>query len=79
MPRPGDVAVRNGAPTGSTGSHVAIVESADPRTGMMTVIGGNQGRIRSSRPMRGYSFQTFGAGQDGRPGMSTLYAHGVGG
>jgi uncharacterized protein (TIGR02594 family) len=78
VPRPGDVAVRRGTPTGQTGSHVTIVESVDPRTGTMTVIGGNQGRIRRRMSMSGYSFQTLGAGEDGRPGGSTLYAQGVG-
>jgi hypothetical protein len=58
-PQPGDVAVRRGPRTGSTGSHVTIVEEYDPKTGRFTGIGGNQGGIRSQFPRRngqGYDF-----------------------
>jgi hypothetical protein len=58
-PEPGDVAVRRGTPTGSTGSHVTIVEGYDSKTHRFTGIGGNQGGIRRSFPTegrRGYDF-----------------------
>ena len=42
-PQPGDVAVRRGAATGSTGSHVTFVEGYDAKTGRFTGLGGNQG------------------------------------
>lgn len=42
-PQPGDIAVRRGTRTGSTGSHVTIVESVDPKTGGFKGLGGNQG------------------------------------
>jgi uncharacterized protein (TIGR02594 family) len=56
-PQPGDVAVRRPefhgrlgtGRTGDTGSHVTIVDAYDPKTGMMTVIGGNQGTDRQGR------------------------------
>lgn len=41
-PQPGDIAVRKGAPTGRTGSHVTIVEKFDPKTGRFIGLGGNQ-------------------------------------
>lgn len=49
-PVPGDIAVRRGAPTGATGSHVTIVEGYDPKTGGFTGLGGNQGAFE--RPFR---------------------------
>jgi uncharacterized protein (TIGR02594 family) len=57
VPQPGDVAIRRGVPTGSTGSHVTIVEGVDPQTGRFVGIGGNQGGIRSSFPLRGYEYR----------------------
>jgi uncharacterized protein (TIGR02594 family) len=79
IPRPGDVAVRKGTRTGNTGSHVGIVESIDPRSGIVTLIGGNQrAGVRTRIRLSDYGYQTYGAGQDGRPAFSTLYAHGVG-
>jgi uncharacterized protein (TIGR02594 family) len=41
-PQPGDIAVRKGVPTGSTGSHVTIVDSID-QNGSFMGVGGNQG------------------------------------
>jgi uncharacterized protein (TIGR02594 family) len=50
-PQPGDIAVRRGARTGNTGSHVTIVEDYDAKTGAFTGIGGNQGAFeRRFRP-----------------------------
>lgn len=47
-PQPGDIAVRRGAKTGDTGSHVTIVESVDGKT--FYGFGGNQGgKAQSSR------------------------------
>lgn len=48
-PQGGDVAVRRSARTGSTGSHVTIVDQFNAESGRFTGIGGNQGR----RGMRG--------------------------
>jgi uncharacterized protein (TIGR02594 family) len=42
-PQPGDIAVRRGPRTGSTGGHVTFVENVDPKTGRFTGLGGNQG------------------------------------
>jgi uncharacterized protein (TIGR02594 family) len=56
-PQPGDIAVRRGARTGSTGSHVTIVDQFDPETGRFKGIGGNQGRMMSSFPRSGYDFR----------------------
>jgi len=61
-PQPGDIAVRKGsrfggyAPTGSTGSHVNIVESYDPKSGSFSSIGGNQGPIRGQASASRYQF-----------------------
>ena len=63
-PRPhaGDVAVRRGTPTGSTGSHVMMVERVFP-DGSAIVIGGNQRHgIRqhvSARYMHMFDFRTW--------------------
>ena len=59
-PQPGDVAVRKGVPTGSTGSHVTFVEGYDPKTGRFTGIGGNQGSPRSSFPASQYDYRRGG-------------------
>jgi hypothetical protein len=59
-PVPGDIAVRRGVPTGSTGSHVNIVESYDPKSGTFKGLGGNQGAFErdfSSQGPRGYDFR----------------------
>lgn len=48
-PQGGDIAVRRGARTGSTGSHVTVVDRFNAESGRFTGIGGNQGR----RGMRG--------------------------
>ncbi|MDB5177590.1 MAG: hypothetical protein JWN75_1258 [Candidatus Saccharibacteria bacterium] len=55
-PQPGDIAVRKGARTGSTGSHVTIVDSVNG--GRFKGLGGNQrgGRI-SNFPTGGYEFR----------------------
>lgn len=56
-PQPGDIAVRKGAPTGATGSHVTIVENYDPNSGRFSGIGGNQGSARSNFPINRYEFR----------------------
>lgn len=58
-PQPGDVAVRRGAATGSTGSHVTIVDQFDPETGRFKGIGGNQGRggMRSNFDRNRFDFR----------------------
>lgn len=56
-PQAGDIAVRRGAPTGSTGSHVTIVENYDPRTGTFMGVGGNQGRPESRFNAGQYDFR----------------------
>lgn len=42
LPQPGDIAVRKAHYHGH--GHVAIVNSVDPKTGRVTLVGGNQGR-----------------------------------
>jgi len=59
-PQPGDVAVRKGVRTGSTGSHVTFVENFDPKTGSFTGVGGNQGRPESSFNASQYEFRRGG-------------------
>jgi uncharacterized protein (TIGR02594 family) len=59
-PQPGDVAVRKGARTGSTGSHVTFVENYDPKTGTFTGLGGNQGRWESKQNASRYEFRRAG-------------------
>jgi uncharacterized protein (TIGR02594 family) len=59
-PQPGDVAVRRGARTGSTGSHVTFVEGFDPKNGRFTGVGGNQGRPESSFAANEYEFRRGG-------------------
>ena len=56
-PQPGDIAVRRGARTGSTGSHVTFVEGYDPKTGTFTGLGGNQGRWEGQYPASRYEFR----------------------
>jgi hypothetical protein len=54
-PRPGDIAVRRGAPTGSTGSHVTIVEELNQRG--FVGLGGNQGGgMHSQFPRASYQY-----------------------
>ncbi len=69
-PQPGDVAVRRGARTGSTGSHVTFVENFDPKTGRFTGLGGNQGRWESQQIASQYEFRRGGMpnGQTAGPG-----------
>lgn len=55
-PQPGDVAVRNGVPTGSTGSHVGFVVKVYP-DGSFDMVGGNQGRAVVHHPPGSYSFR----------------------
>src|ERR1017187_6212338 len=54
-PQIGDIAVRNGAQTGDTGSHVTFVGDVNPDTGMFQRIGGNQAGI-DWRNSSGYTF-----------------------
>lgn len=57
-PKPGDVAIRRGPPTGDTGSHVTFVDSYDPATGKFKGIGGNQGAWEENLPAGRYEFRT---------------------
>jgi len=63
-PMPGDIAVRRGTPTGSTGSHVTVVGAIDPGGGGFTAIGGNQGRMVSHYATGSYQFFRGGGGGD---------------
>jgi len=54
-PHAGDIAVRRGVPTGSTGSHVGIVGDVGDQS--FTLIGGNQGRIEKSQMIGRYEFR----------------------
>jgi hypothetical protein len=56
-PVPGDIAVRRGTPTGQTGSHVTIVEDYNPKTGVFTGLGGNQGAWERQLPAGQYEFR----------------------
>jgi len=57
-PQPGDIAIRRGPATGHTGSHVTIVESADPKTGKFTGLGGDQGgHWRVNQSLGAYDFR----------------------
>jgi uncharacterized protein (TIGR02594 family) len=57
-PQPGDIAVRRGVRTGSTGSHVTVVDQVDPRTGRFTGLGGNQrGGFQSRFRSDSYEFR----------------------
>jgi uncharacterized protein (TIGR02594 family) len=86
-PQPGDIAVRRGARTGSTGSHVTVVESVDPKTGRFVGVGGNQGRPESSYRTGGYEFrratgappngQTAGPGTGAGAGDTPAHADGA--
>ncbi|TYL87443.1 CHAP domain-containing protein [Bradyrhizobium cytisi] len=62
-PQPGDVAVRRGARTGSTGSHVTFVESVGK--GSFTGLGGNQGRWESTQQTGRYQFFRGGTTTNG--------------
>jgi len=56
VPHPGDIAVRRGVATGSTGSHVTIVEAV--HGGRFTGLGGNQrAGFESNFPVGGYEFR----------------------
>jgi uncharacterized protein (TIGR02594 family) len=67
-PQPGDIAVRRGAATGATGSHVTIVSGVQGKT--FTGLGGNQGgQARESQYATG-RFQFFRGGKsDAGPGV----------
>lgn len=66
-PQPGDIAVRKGVPTGSTGSHVTIVNQVDPQTGKFIGLGGNQGGAakNSNFPLSRYEFRRPGGAFEG--------------
>jgi hypothetical protein len=56
-PEAGDIAVRRGARTGSTGSHVTVVDALNRERGTFTGLGGNQrAGMRSQFPTRGFEF-----------------------
>jgi hypothetical protein len=78
LPQPGDIAVRKGARTGDTGSHVTIVEGVDPKTGAFTGLGGNQGRrgFEGQFKLRDYTFRRSG---DTSPSVATQDGGSVGG
>jgi uncharacterized protein (TIGR02594 family) len=56
-PQTGDVAVRRGAQTGSTGSHVTFVESINADKGTFVGLGGNQHQWRSVYPLSRFDFR----------------------
>lgn len=56
-PKPGDIAVRRGAPTGQTGSHVTFVEDYSPAKGTFTAIGGNQTHVRQTFRIADFEFR----------------------
>jgi uncharacterized protein (TIGR02594 family) len=86
-PQPGDIAVRRGAATGQTGSHVTVVESVDPRTGSFVGLGGNQGKWESKYAQSRYEFrratgappngQTAGPGTGAGAGSTPATADGA--
>jgi uncharacterized membrane protein YgcG len=55
-PRVGDIAIRKGAATGSTGSHVGIVTGV--HDGQITLEGGNQGALKISQAASRYDYRT---------------------
>jgi hypothetical protein len=55
-PKPGDIAVRRGVPTGATGSHVGFVRKVYP-DGSVDILGGNQGRVIAHHPPGTYDFR----------------------
>jgi uncharacterized protein (TIGR02594 family) len=71
-PQPGDVAVRRGVRTGSTGSHVTFVQSYDPETGRFKSLGGNQGRggFEASYPASRFDFRRAVGGGPASPTAS---------
>ena len=60
QPQAGDIAVRRGAPTGQTGSHVTFVENYNPKDGTFTGIGGNQGHMRARFNIADFEFRKAG-------------------
>lgn len=66
QPQPGDIAVRRGAPTGSTGSHVTIVSGVGGKT--FTGLGGNQRSWESTYQTGRYQFFR-GGGSTAGPGV----------
>ena len=79
-PQPGDVAVRRGARTGATGSHVTFVEGVNAKGGTFTGLGGNQGAWESTQKTGRYQFfrggmpngQTAGAGTGAGAGSTPV-------
>ena len=79
-PQPGDVAVRRGARTGATGSHVTFVEGVNQKTGTFTGLGGNQSAWESTQQTGRYQFfrggtpngQTAGAGTGAGAGSTPV-------
>jgi len=74
-PRPGDIAVRRGVPTGHTGSHVTTVERLNPN-GTFSGFGGNQrGGMSSTFQMSQYEFRTLRPRQSAQLEDITLNPH----
>ena len=73
QPQPGDVAVRRGVRTGSTGSHVTFVDQYDPETGRFVGLGGNQSQRRSSYRANSFDFFRARSEQSQTTGQSTEY------
>ena len=79
-PQPGDVAVRRGARTGATGSHVTFVEGVNAKGGTFTGLGGNQSAWESTQQTGRYQFfrggmpngQTAGAGTGAGAGSTPV-------
>jgi hypothetical protein len=88
-PHAGDIAVRKTSyragheyvPTGETGSHVTLVEGVDPKTGMFTGLGGNQGAFEKQFASGQYEFRRPPGGGGGIDvaGASALTAGADGG
>ena len=55
-PGPNTIAVKNGTPTGQTGSHVTFAENYDPKTGTFTGFGANQNKIEDRYKAKDYTF-----------------------
>ena len=72
--KPGDVAVRRGPSTGSTGSHVAFVGTGGVKDGKFERMGGNQGGV-NWRATSGYQFYRGAPQANDQP--ATARAQGV--
>ena len=55
-PGPNTIAVKNGTPTGQTGSHVTFTENYDPKKGTFTGFGANQNKLEDTYRAKDYTF-----------------------